>query len=246
MNSDLPQGVSKAWSPDLKERFEFFQSVRGYKLEVFSKSIEGVAFTFGRVNNTDELFDQLLAKGDGHEDVIDERIPYWAEIWPSALGLAGFILQNPDIFKGKKVLELGAGLGVAGLAAAKVGAEVTLTDYLPEPLEVADFLWQLNFGEPAQTAILDWRNPPEALRADVVIAADVMYEARAIQPVAQALTQLANPEGRAFVSEPGREVVRQWWQKMATEGKAIRRFSTEATDGISQKVTVYEWVLEKQ
>jgi predicted nicotinamide N-methyase len=66
---------------------------------------------------TDEEFNQ------------DERLPYWAELWPSAQALANFILQNKYLFEGKKILELGCGLGLVGIAATIAEAKVLFTDY---------------------------------------------------------------------------------------------------------------------
>lgn len=76
----------------------------------------------------------------------DDDIPFWAELWPSALGLARFIWQGPDL-AGQKVLELGAGLGLPGIAAAFKGAAVTQTDLVPASLEWARENARLNgFG----------------------------------------------------------------------------------------------------
>lgn len=48
--------------------------------------------------------------------------PYWAEIWASALAVAQVIAADSSLVKGKSIAELGSGLGVAGLAAAKQGS----------------------------------------------------------------------------------------------------------------------------
>jgi predicted nicotinamide N-methyase len=47
--------------------------------------------------------------------------PYWTRVWPSAIALAQQLLQRPQLVAGKKVADLGAGLGVAGIAAALAG-----------------------------------------------------------------------------------------------------------------------------
>eukprot|EP00775_Hariotina_reticulata_P012326 gene12326-12461_t len=58
--------------------------------------------------------------------------PYWARVWPSAISLAQQLLQRPHLVAGKRVADLGAGLGVAGIAAALAGArEVLLLDREP-------------------------------------------------------------------------------------------------------------------
>eukprot|EP00967_Tisochrysis_lutea_P072040 scaffold95911_cov19-Tisochrysis_lutea.AAC.2 len=48
--------------------------------------------------------------------------PYWVRAWPSALALASTVLDSPELVRGKRVADLGAGLGVAGIAAALAGA----------------------------------------------------------------------------------------------------------------------------
>ncbi len=46
---------------------------------------------------------------------------YWTRAWPSAIALASIILERPELVAGKRVADLGAGLGLAGLAAALAG-----------------------------------------------------------------------------------------------------------------------------
>ena len=58
----------------------------------------------------------------------DERLPYWAELWTSSIVMGEHILQDPS-FRGAALLELGCGVGLAGIAAARAGAQVTMTDY---------------------------------------------------------------------------------------------------------------------
>lgn len=58
-----------------------------------------------------------------------DRDPYWSRPWPSAVALATQLLLRPDLVAGRRVVEIGAGLGVAGLSASLAGAaSVTLTD----------------------------------------------------------------------------------------------------------------------
>ncbi|KAK3258619.1 hypothetical protein CYMTET_32342 [Cymbomonas tetramitiformis] len=59
----------------------------------------------------------------------------WAEVWPSAVGMANEIVENPEWVKEKTVYEIGSGIGVAGIAAAIAGAqEVTISDREPRAL----------------------------------------------------------------------------------------------------------------
>jgi predicted nicotinamide N-methyase len=52
---------------------------------------------------------------------IDDADPYWTRVWPSAVALASEVLRRPELVAGKRVCDLGCGLGVAGIAAALAG-----------------------------------------------------------------------------------------------------------------------------
>src|SRR5262249_24206431 len=54
--------------------------------------------------------------------------PYWAFAWPGGQGLARYALDHPEEFKGKRVLDFGAGCGIAAIAAAKAGAKASFAD----------------------------------------------------------------------------------------------------------------------
>lgn len=62
-------------------------------------------------------FDQNPVQGAGQE----ERDPYWCRPWPAAVALAEWLQQRPELVRGKRVADLGAGLGIAGIAAALAG-----------------------------------------------------------------------------------------------------------------------------
>ena len=68
-----------------------------YKTEQEKLNVAGLDIILLRIVNVDELFANLVAKGDQHEDVKDERIPYWAELWPSAIGLSEHIINSKII-----------------------------------------------------------------------------------------------------------------------------------------------------
>ncbi len=72
--------------------------------------------------------DVLLERVTPVQFAQDERLPYWAELWTSSFALARFCLEENG-FRGKRVLELGCGVGLVGLSAASGGAHVVMTDY---------------------------------------------------------------------------------------------------------------------
>jgi len=134
-------------------------------------------------------------------DSRDEYLPYWAELWPSAVALARAVARRS--VPGRRVLELGCGLGLPGLAAAAGGARVTLTDWAPEAVVAARDNAARN-GVEIEALVCDWR-APEALVArapwDLVLLADVLYEARNVAPLLELLPRLGR---EVLLADPGR------------------------------------------
>lgn len=128
----------------------------------------------------------------------DEFLPYWAELWPSALALAEVASSARGL-----VLELGCGLGVPSLIAAHAGAEVVATDWSPEAIALLRVNAQ-RVGARLEAQVWDWRDDPGGLSGDVVLAADVLYEARNGEPLLRALDAVVAPDGEAWIADPGR------------------------------------------
>ena len=127
--------------------------------------------------------------------------PYWSVLWRSGVALAREV-ERLDL-RGRRVVELGCGLGVPSLAAARAGADVLATDAEHEALDLLERNAQLNRVR-VETAAIDWTAPARLLdRApfDVVLAADVLYERQSVAPLLELLPRLA-PE--AWVADPGR------------------------------------------
>src|SRR5688572_3729392 len=102
--------------------------------------------------------------------------PYWAVLWRSGVGLARELDGMP--LRGLRVVELGCGLAVPSIVAARAGASVLATDSDPEALELVELAARAN-GVRLRTATADWADPGELLREapfDLVLAADVLYE----------------------------------------------------------------------
>lgn len=193
-----------------------------------------------RISDTDALLDELIAKGDSHEDVQDERIPYWAELWPSAIGMGRYLAKHPELVRGKSVLEVGCGLGLAGMVAHGLGGKVILSDYLPAALELAKYNWEQNFTEESKLLQLDWREAKPEQAADLVLAADVAYEERAFEPLLKAFPILVKKGGKLLISEPNRAIAKKFLKSLEGIGFEVEKelLQVDYRDMITQ-VNVY-------
>jgi predicted nicotinamide N-methyase len=133
----------------------------------------------------------------------DERLPYWAELWPSAKVLAERLLREQG--EGRWLIELGCGSGLVATCAALAGFQVVASDYYDDATRFARVnAWRNGAADP-QALHLDWRAlPPDPDRFDVIAASDVLYERAYGELVARAIAAFLAPDGRALVADPGR------------------------------------------
>jgi len=127
--------------------------------------------------------------------------PYWSVLWRSGVALACELAGVA--LRGLRVVELGCGLAVPSIAAARAGATVLATDACPEALALAAHNAHAN-GVRIETKMVDWAEPKELLRRapfDIVLAADVLYERTSVGLLLSLLPRLA-PE--AWLADPGR------------------------------------------
>ncbi|PKA66362.1 hypothetical protein AXF42_Ash007059 [Apostasia shenzhenica] len=114
-------------------------------------------------------------------DVIENmEEDYGMFVWPCSIILAEYIWQQRSRFSGKNVIELGAGTSLPGLVAAKVGAEVILTDDLHKP-EVLENMRRICSINDLSCKIIgltwgEWDAPLFELRPHIILGADVFYD----------------------------------------------------------------------
>jgi predicted nicotinamide N-methyase len=133
----------------------------------------------------------------------EEFLPYWAELWPSAIAL-GRVVAGLDV-AGLRVLELGCGLGLPSVVAALSGAEVLATDWSDEALGVAALNSERN-GATIETARLAWADPaPAGAPWDLIVGADLLYERRNVDQLLALLPRLGRD---VLLADPGRPALR--------------------------------------
>ena len=154
--------------------------------------------SIARPRSAEDLIDE-----DEYAD--DERLPYWAELWPSAHVLAEELLVRD--LAGRRVIELGCGVGLPSIAASLLGATVLATDWYEEALDFTRAN-AVASGARVETLLVDWNAPPAALfthgGADLVIGADVLYEERNGPALAALLPRIVGPYGEVLIADPRR------------------------------------------
>jgi predicted nicotinamide N-methyase len=165
--------------------------------------LAGRTLTLLRPPSAEELIDEAAF-------AVEEFLPYWAELWPSGVALAEHVGARD--LRGRRVLELGAGLGLPSLAAALRGADVLATDWAEDAVALLAANAARN-GISLSVEVARWDEPERfATGWDLVLAADVLYEQRNADQLVDLLPRL--DAGEIVIAEPGRpfakEFLAQW------------------------------------
>jgi predicted nicotinamide N-methyase len=152
---------------------------------------------------------------DDHAFEHEEFLPYWAELWPSGVALARAV--GVQSLRGRHVVELGCGLGLPAIAAALAGGRVLATDWSSAAVERAADNARRN-GAAIETLVCSWSAPEPIIARgpwDVVLASDVLYERRDVEPLLRALPRLLAPHGEAWIADPGRPPAAEFLERAA-------------------------------
>ena len=143
---------------------------------------------------------------DEEEFARDERLPYWADLWPSSIALARHVAEGKHL-GGRRAVELGCGVGLPSIIALSRGADVLATDHYEAALDFTRYNALANLGHELRTQILDWHAPrTQGLGyCDLVLVADVLYERRNVTALTVLIPTLLIPGGEILLADPGRK-----------------------------------------
>jgi len=148
----------------------------------------------------------------------DERLPYWAELWPSAVALARYLSERD--LGGTRVIELGCGVGLPTVVALARGARVLATDHYEAALAFTAYNASTNLYLEPEVSALDWRWPDlEGIGTfDLILAADVLYECKNAAALADLVPRLLAPGGEAIFADPRRDEAPVFFGAMKEQG----------------------------
>jgi predicted nicotinamide N-methyase len=210
-----------------------------YDLSETRYTFGGHSFSFLSVLDSYALLDRISPE----EFIKDEQMPYWAEIWPSAITLSSFIADELPV-EGLRVIEIGSGVGMASVVAAWKGASVLTTDYSVEALRFVRYNALKNKVN-LDNERLDWRMVQCSEQFDLLFAADVLYERVNLLPIVTAIDKLLKPGGAAFLADPRRRLAEQFLELAAENNFSITPFQRKYTGG-SKDVAVNIYKITRQ
>ncbi len=198
------------------ERFELFLAGPGEAPHQWIRleyRIDDITVHLFAPRDPDQLLDD---PGVQRASVERDYMPYWAYVWSSSVVLARHVVElDQGRLAGLRVLELGCGLGLPGLVAAKLGARVTFNDLSPLALEAVAASARANGVQPAGLIAGSWQDLAEA-SFDLVLGADVLYEIRCAEELARVLPRLVACGGLGLLVDPMRSTADRFLGEVAS------------------------------
>jgi predicted nicotinamide N-methyase len=185
--------------------------IAGYDAVLRHHDVGGIDVALWQVADLERHVDRraLLAADEADEP------PYWAHLWSGAHVLAEAVPANAG-----RVLEIGCGLGLPGLAAARRGADVVLVDREPAPLAFAAASAGANGLARVHAVRADAITLPFRYGFDHVLAAEILYDRTLFAALAHAFAAQLRPGGRLLLTDGQRIDTRAFYPALDAAGLA--------------------------
>jgi predicted nicotinamide N-methyase len=181
----------------------------GFRARLTRVDVGGEPMALWQVADLERHVDRvaLLAGDDPPEP------PYWAHLWSGAQVLAEAIPSGRAT-----AIELGCGLGLPGLVAARRGARVTFVDRVAAPLAFVRASAVASGLTAIDVVAADVTGDAVAARFELVLAAELLYDRALFAPLAQAIRARLAPGGTALLADAGRIATRQFYPELVRVG----------------------------
>jgi predicted nicotinamide N-methyase len=207
-----------------------------FDTEIVDVSAGGRTISILRPRNSDDLIRE--------EDFVhDERLPYWADVWPSSTILATRLVSLAPRESRGRALELGCGVGLVTVAAMTAGYSVLATDYYTDALAFTRANAWRTLGSQPDTHMIDWRAfPADVTGFDLILASDVLYEREYARLLPGIFSRALAPGGMVILADPGRIGVPDFREECSAAGLVIRsKESFPFSSGtVNQTIDIYE------
>jgi predicted nicotinamide N-methyase len=182
------------------EQFE-----RTYDTEIFPVQIGNISLRFHKPKSIDRFI---------NPDDLMKEFPLWAKIWDASAVLTQYMAEL-EVDATRRILELGSGLGVAGITAASLGHHITLTEYNADALEFLKANAQLNQCQHIPIHHLDWFQPQLKGSFDLIVGSEIVYQKEAVAALGDLFRKYLAPNGQAVLVERVRSTGAVFFEKMA-------------------------------
>jgi predicted nicotinamide N-methyase len=169
------------------------------------------------------------------------RLPYGVALWPSAIALAHEVAARAGAFRGRGVLELGAGTGLPGIVAAALGARVVQADRQEVALHVCRRNGARNGAAAVEYRLADWADWSDGRRYDWVLGSDILYAEVQHPALRRIFESNLAPGGRVLLADPFRAASLPLLEALEADGWGVTLARWALGEGAAaRRVGVYE------
>jgi predicted nicotinamide N-methyase len=195
-------------------------------------------------NQRIEIFapDGSPIKDDYKNGQPDSISPYWARVWPAAIGLCHFLQDNLHYIKNKRVLELAAGLGLPGIFCAPYAHQVCISDIEPRAVELAKQSALHNKLVNVNCRVIDWNYLQEVDVPEVLLLSDINYEPAQFEKLLSVIWYFLAKQCTIILSTPQRLMAKGFITRLLVYCKEQTAIAAE---GEMPKTDISIFVLKK-
>lgn len=151
--------------------------------------------------------------------------PYWAKVWASAHAMTRFLQEEPSFVQNKRVLEIGAGIGIPSFSIASLTKKIIISDHVPDAVALLqkniDYLALNN----AQAACIDWNTISENITVDTILLSDTNYEPSAHNHLILLIDKFINKGSSIILATPNRLASNPFIERISKYINSTKKYS---------------------
>jgi len=168
-------------------------------------------------------------------DDVFHHFPLWCKLWEASKMLAAFLAHKP-VRPERRLIEIGAGLGLVSIAAAAAGHDITLTEYDLDALEFARANAHINGLRQLAVQRLDWNRPELDRKFDLLVGSEVIYKKQDFEPLLRLFQYALQPDGEIILASEARGIVADFLHHIESDYHV--RFKETVSQGPDGEVRV--------
>lgn len=153
-------------------------------------------------------YEQLLTRNS------EIPFPFWAKIWPSARALAQFLKKEKKWITGKKVIEIGAGIGLPSFMNATTASEIIISDYNIEAVQLIEKNIEHLGLKHLKAQRIDWNFLPSEIDATTILLSDINYEPNQFDALLQVIHNFITQKKTIILATPQRITANSFVQQI--------------------------------